>query len=98
LTRAHYNQIANYAYTQSEINIRIGNRSPADYFKGVLAQCEGGELRYGAIADRHTLSLNLAQNCVPEAVFEMDVDGYEEFLRLRRVLIAKKIKDYYDSL
>jgi uncharacterized protein with ParB-like and HNH nuclease domain len=34
LDRSKYNQIANYVYIQSEINIKIGNRPPKAYFDG----------------------------------------------------------------
>lgn len=32
LDRSKYNQIANYVYMQSEINIKVGNKPPKDYF------------------------------------------------------------------
>ena len=31
LTRSQYNQVANYVYTQQEINIAIGNAPPEEY-------------------------------------------------------------------
>lgn len=49
LAKASYNQIANYDYMQSEINIRIGAKAPKQYFAEVREQCHGGELRYGRI-------------------------------------------------
>jgi hypothetical protein len=45
-----------------------------------------------------TLKANLAANCVPEAIREMDVGQYEAFLKLRRALMANKVRDYYMSL
>src|SRR5690348_14171906 len=36
LSRGRYNQIANYALTQSEINIAIGHKAPAVYFTELL--------------------------------------------------------------
>ncbi len=41
---------------------------------------------------------NLRMNCIPETIFSMDIDKYNEFLMQRRLLMAKKIKDYYYSL
>jgi hypothetical protein len=38
LDRGQYNQIANYAYMQSEINIKVGNKPPKDYFDVVKSQ------------------------------------------------------------
>lgn len=98
LARSQYNQIANYAYTQEEINIKIGNKPPRAYFADIQAQCSGGPLKYGAIADAHTLKVNLAANCVPEAIMDMDVAQFDEFLKRRRELMAAKIRLYYQSL
>ena len=95
---SQYNQIANFAYTQQEINIKIGNKSPRDYFAEILQQCRGGALKYGAINDEATLKANLATNCVPESIVDMDVAQYEEFLKQRRKLMAAKIKAYYENL
>jgi hypothetical protein len=98
LKRGQYNQIANYAYTQSEINIKIGDRSPKDYFGKILHQCNNHKLSYGGINDMNDLKANLKENCVPESVFEMEFEDYNEFLCQRRVLISQKIKKYYSSL
>lgn len=38
IKRSEYSQVANFDYTQSEVNIRIGNRSPKDYFMDDLSQ------------------------------------------------------------
>lgn len=98
LSRSQYNQIANYAYTQEEINIKIGNKPPRDYFADIHAQCSGGPLKYGAIADANTLKANLAANCVPETIVDMGVDQFDDFLRQRRELMAAKIRSYYEGL
>jgi len=96
--RGQYNQIANYVYTQSEINIKVGKKSPNVYFDELLEQCNGGYLKYGGINNREELIANLKMNCVPEEVSDMNVDSYEQFLDARRKLIAQKIKVYYHSL
>lgn len=98
LTRSQYNQIANYAYTQEEINIKIGNKPPRAYFADIQAQCNGGPMKYGAIADANTLKANLAVNCVPEAVMLMDVAQFDDFLRQRRELMAAKLRAFYEGL
>ena len=98
LPRSQYNQIANYAYTQEEINIKIGNKAPSTYFADIQSQCNGGPVKYGAILDMDTLRANLAANCVPEAIFAMDETGYSEFLKMRRQLMAAKIRGYYERL
>ena len=93
-----YNQIANYVYMQSEINIKIGNKSPKSYFTELLEQFNGGEVKYGGINEKSELQQNLKMNCVPESIFNMEIGDYENFLKERRKLIAKKIKEYYFSL
>ena len=98
LTRSSYNQIANYVYMQQEVNIQVGNKAPEVYFSEVLEQCNQGELKYGALTDKNDLLKNLNENCIPESVFSMTIENYQDFLIERRRLIAKKIKDYYYSL
>lgn len=98
LKRGQYNQIANYVFMQSEINVQIGKKSPSVYFNELKEQCNGGEQKYGAMNDCYNLKDNLKMNCIPESVFSMDIDDFEEFLNQRRTLMARKIKDYYLSL
>ena len=98
LKRGEYNQIANYVYMQSEINIKVANKSPKDYFAELKEQCNGGKQKYGAIDTNESLTKNMKMNCVPEDISSMDVGNYEEFLEKRRILMAKKIKEYYFSL
>lgn len=38
LDRSKYNQIANYVYMQSEVNIKVGNKSPKNYFELIKVQ------------------------------------------------------------
>ncbi|MCK9426350.1 MAG: DUF262 domain-containing protein [Ignavibacteriaceae bacterium] len=98
LKRAEYNQIANYVYMQSEINIKIGSKAPNDYFSDILKQCEGDKLKYGSIDSKELLENNLVQNCIPVSIYELDVNSYEQFLIERRKLISSKIRDYYLNL
>lgn len=96
--RGQYNQIANYVLMQSEINIKVGNASPKDYFGKLKIQCVQGELKYGGINNMDQLLENLRMNCIPESIFDMDITDYEEFLKQRRALMAEKIRAYYYSL
>jgi len=98
MTKGRYNQIANYAITQSEINIAIKDRAPSEYFKQLKEQCNGGEKRYGGITDMDELQENLRTHCIPEGVEEMTVEDYDVFLEERRKLMAAKIKKYFGSL
>ncbi|MDR2152969.1 MAG: DUF262 domain-containing protein [Helicobacteraceae bacterium] len=94
LERGGYNQIANYVYMQSEINIKIGNRSPKNYFE--LAQ--NPDSKISGISTKSELLENLRMNCVPAEIMEMDLKDYQEFLEIRRKLMATKIKEYYLGL
>lgn len=61
-------------------------------------QVVDGELRYGGITDENDLKKNLAENCVPEEFVDMDIHKYKEFLEKRRILMAKFIHQFYNSL
>lgn len=96
--RGQYNQVANYAYTQSEINIKIKDRAPKEYLAEILSQCENGKPMYGGITSLEDLKKNFEENCIPLEIFDMDIENYDEFLEKRRILMAQKIKSYYHSL
>lgn len=98
LKRGDYNQIANFTYMQSEINIRVGNKPPKDYFEALRDQINGGALRYGGISSEEELMQNLHMNGIPPNVVDADIAYYSEFLENRRQLMTKKIKDYYKKL
>ena len=98
LQRGKYNQIANFAVTQSEINIAIGARPPSDYFRAVEKQCAGGKRKLGGIDDRDDLKKNLEQHCIPEGIFDGLAEDYDGFLVERRRLMAARIKKYFGKL
>ncbi len=98
LDRSKYNQIANYVYMQSEINIKVGNKPPKDYFEILKSQMLNGNQQVSGISNKEQLIDNLRMNCVPEEIQHMNIDDYYDFLTLRRKLIATKIKEYYHSL
>lgn len=64
--QAQYNQIANYAFLQQEINIKISDDAPCVYMAEVLKQCETKQPVYGGITELDILKENLSQNCVPD--------------------------------
>ncbi len=98
LDRSKYNQIANYVYMQTEINIKVGNKPPKDYFEIVTSQMSENNMQLSGISSNEQLIENLRMNSVPNEIMDMNVGDYEEFLKLRRKLMAMKIKDYYFSL
>lgn len=98
LTRGRYNQIANFALAQSEINIAIGDKAPAIYFKELIEQCSGGKRKYGGITDLAELKANLQENCIPETMLTDALPDYDAFLEERRRLMASRIKKYFKLL
>lgn len=93
-----YNQIANFALIQTEINLQITNKAPNIYMLEVNEQCKNGVATIGSITDKESLKENLRINCIPEGFETMTVDNFDEFLKARRILMANKIKEYYYSL
>jgi hypothetical protein len=97
-SRGEYNQIANYVLAQSEINIAIGDKPPTEYFAALVLQCDGGKLKYGGIESMATLKVNLQAHCLPLALLDEGEMAYDEFLAERRVLMAQKIRDWFEVL
>jgi hypothetical protein len=97
MSKGRYNQIANYALAQSEINIAIGDKAPEVYFRQLVEQCQGGPRKYGGITDLDELKANLTMNCIPDAMLTGGLD-YDLFLVERRRLMAAKVKGYFHSL
>ena len=93
-----YNQVANYALLDSQVNKSIGKKSPKEYFTIAFQQCESGVAECGSILDKLSLEQNLRSNCIPEDIAFMDFQDYPRFLEERRLLMAKKIRSYYESL
>jgi len=98
LSRSDYNQICNYVLMQQEINIAVGAKEPAQYFKELKSQCETKVLKYGSIDNYDELIENLKTHSIPLSIFDATIDNYDEFLKERRKLMAEKIKEYYNSL
>ena len=96
--KSQYNQIANYAYLQTEINIKISDTAPKKYMRTVYKQCETKKPVYGGITDERKLKKNLRDNCIPDDFVTMEVGDYDRFLEERRQLMAGMIKSYYESL
>jgi hypothetical protein len=98
LARGDYNQLGNYVLMQQEINIAIGAKSPNIYFKELQDQCSGGKMKYGAIDTHEELMENLKTHCIPESIFEADINSYDGFLQERRKMMSQKMKKYYNTL
>jgi len=98
LPRGQYNQVGNYVYTQSEINIKIGNKPVEKYLAEVKDQCNGGGLIYGGITELNLIYDNLKQSAIPKTIFDMTTDDYPEFLLQRRAMMAEKMRQYYELI
>lgn len=98
LERGKYNQIANYVYMQSEINIKVGNKPPKDYFALIHQQMAEDNRLVSGLSTEQELLDNLKASCIPAEIITMGIDDYNDFLVARRKLMAQKIKEYYFSL
>lgn len=93
-----YNQVANFAYLDTGVNISIGMKAPSEYFTTAKEQCESGVAKVGTILNAEDLQSNLELNCIPLDVVNMTAEDYPRFLTERRMRMAKKIREYYYSL
>lgn len=96
--RSDYNQVANFALTETAVNVRIGNRKPSDYMEEIAEQVKTGTLTLGEITSPKTLNLNLAANAVPANFHALEVESYPDFLTQRRKLMAAVIRVFYEQL
>lgn len=93
-----YNQIANYALTETPVNIGIKDAAPAAYLARVDEQIASGESALGEISSTEELEASFAENAVPQSLRTTTAETYTEFLQQRRALMAEYIRDYYQSL
>lgn len=93
-----YNQVANFALTETPINIAIKDHPPAEYMAWLDTQIDTGELKLGEIIQRDDLDRNLAENAIPAFIHEVTAENYPAFLDARRKLMARVIRDYYLNL
>ena len=94
-----YNQVANYAYLDTPINIKIGKKSPSMYFSEALVEIlKQKEQSYKAIKTEEEFYSNLKDNCIPSSILNMEYSDYETFLGQRRAMMTNMIKEYYYKL
>lgn len=97
--RAIYNQVANYVYLDTPINITIGDKSPNVYFKDAFESARETGTVFGYSMTEKELKDNLIMNCIPIEIENWDYNDYQaKFLVKRREMMAKKIQDYYNKL
>lgn len=93
-----YNQIANFTYLDTTVNKLISDDAPNIYFQKAINGCAEGKAIYGNISKLDSLMENIKSNCIPETIISMNAEHYDEFLQVRRLMMAKKIKKYFYSL
>ena len=96
--KSKYNQVANYTYLDTGVNISIGKKAPNEYFTKAKEQCACGECCIGTILNADELYRNLEINCIPATILNMQACNYDEFLFERRKMMAEKIRKYYYSI
>lgn len=96
--RGDYNQVANFALTETSINISVSNKPPSEYMALIADQIESGRLSLGEITDGRDLAANLVENAVPEWLPEVSSSNYPEFLTARRLLMASRMRTYFEQL
>ena len=93
-----YNQVANYTYLDTGVNIAVGKKAPSEYFNIAMEQSRTGNTTIGTITSEQDFFVNLTANCIPRMVLEATAADYPAFLVERRRQMASKIKEYYLSL
>ena len=91
--------MANYAYLDTPINIKIGKKAPKVYLNEALDAIKGAEdTSFKSIKSEEEFIRNLEDNCIPPDIMEMDYTRYQEFLEVRREKMTNLIRSYYYSL
>ena len=97
--RSIYNQVANYTFLDTPVNIKVGNKAPNVYFKEAFDSATESGMVFGSPMTLDELKKNMAMNCIPLDIVNWDYNQYiPDFLPQRRKLMAAKIKAYYKGL
>lgn len=97
-TPKQYNQVANFVYTEQATNIKVGKMPPISYLTKVKTQINQGVFDISTIDKEQDLYSNLLNNDISVELFDYTHIDYNSFLMSRRKLMAKRIKQYYESL
>jgi hypothetical protein len=106
--KSEYNQVANYVYTEQQINIKLADMAPKEYMQKVLDELQQKEIatqdhsqslsEFTSLKNRTDLAHNMKINSIGDSLFEADYTTYNDFLAERRKLMAQKIKAFYHNL
>ena len=87
LEKRQINQVANFTYLEYPDNVDISDDPPKVYFEKIRKE------QYAHKAD--VLASTMCEHCLPENFYEMN---YEEFLQARRTMMAKVVRETFESL
>ena len=73
-------------------------RAPQLYFKELAEQCAGGNKNYGGITAVAQMRVNLRLSCLRDSLLDGQIPDYDAFLEERRILMALKIKSWFEAL
>lgn len=93
-----YNQVANFVYTEQSTNIKVGMMAPSEYFAKVNEEIVNKVNNISTIDTDKLLNNNLVMNDIPSSILDANHSNYDDFLKERRILMAKKIREYYEKL
>ena len=93
-----YNQVANFVYTESSTNIKVGKMAPIEYLAKVKDQISKEVNDISTLDSESGLGENIIQNDIPEFIETATYADYDKFLKERRKLMAKKLKTFYKEL
>jgi len=87
LERRLINQVANFTYLEYPDNVEISDEPPKTYFEKIRKTQFRGKAEL--------LSSMMQDHCLPENFYAME---YQEFLQARRRLMAKTVREVFESL
>jgi len=87
LDKRQINQVANFTYLEYPDNAEISDDAPKKYFE---------EIRKNQFSNNPgSLSAMMVDHCLPEKFHAME---YDDFLQARRKLMARMVRDTFESL
>ena len=79
--KSEYNQIANFVYTEQQINIRLQDKPPFEYLQQIQQDIEQGKQQYTSIPSLVEWRENLAVHCIPENWQAFRQENYADFCK-----------------
>ena len=93
-----YNQVANFVYTEQATNIKVGKMPPNEYLDKIKEQIKEGINQISTLDAQDALIENIKTNDIPSFIIDATHHDYDRFLKERRKMMSKKLKEYYENL